>query len=94
MKTHKTVAVILLILVLGVAALHAIHPRPGIIYLRAGTIIGVEYDNDLYIIEDAAGLVWTWDGVEDLSCGDNIAMLMWNRLTPWTIFDDVIMDIA
>jgi hypothetical protein len=63
-------------------------------YVRAGTIVGVEYDNDLYIIEDEAGLVWLFGGVEDLSCGDNVAMLMWNKLTPSTIFDDVVIEIA
>lgn len=50
--------------------------------------------NDLYIIEDDAGLVWVYGGVEDLSCGDNIAMMMFDRLTPWTIFDDIILTIA
>lgn len=63
-------------------------------YIRSGRIVGVEYDNDIYIIEDHAGLVWVLEGVEDLSCGDYIAMLMWNRLTPWTIFDDVVLKIA
>ena len=64
------------------------------LFIRAGRIVGVEYDNDIYIIEDHAGLVWVLEGVEDLSCGDYIAMLMWNRLTPWTIFDDVVLKIA
>jgi len=86
-KICKTVvAVVLVIAVLWVLA--------GSFYVRAGTIVGVEYDNDLYIIEDCAGLVWLFGGVEDLSCGDHIAMLMWNKLTPGTIFDDVIVQIA
>ena len=94
MKIGKTVAVVLAVALLLIIGAHIVFPRPGIIYARAATIIGVEYDNDLYIIEDKAGLVWIWEGVEDLSCGDEIAMLMWNRLTPWTIFDDVILEIA
>lgn len=93
-KLCKAVAVVLAVLVLGIAVSNAVWPRPGIIYPRAGTIIGVEYDNDLYIIEDGAGLIWIWDGVDDLECGEHVAMLMWNRLTPWTIFDDIILRIA
>lgn len=94
MKICKGAAVILLILVVCIIAVHAIIPNPGVVYVRAGTIVGVEYDNDLYIIEDVAGLVWVYGGVEDLSCGDNIAMMMFDRLTPWTIFDDIILTIA
>lgn len=63
------------------------------LYIRAGRIVGVEYDNDLVIVEDCAGLTWIYEGVEDLSCGDNVAMLMWNKMTPGTIFDDVILQI-
>jgi len=87
MKICKVIAVIALMaaLILMCAATF---------YVRAATIVGVEYDNDLYIIEDEAGLVWLFDGVEDLSCGEHIAMLMWNRLTPWTIMDDMIIEIA
>ena len=87
MKLCKYVLVVLLVAALMLAATSTF-------YIRAGTIVGVEYDNDLYIIEDDAGLVWLFGGVEDLSCGDNIAMLLWNKLTPGTIFDDVVITIA
>jgi len=63
-------------------------------YIRSATIVGVEYDNDLYIIEDDAGLVWLYGGVEDFTCGEHIAMLMWNKLTPGSILDDVVVTIA
>lgn len=87
MKNCKTVVAVLVTIAVMCYAFSTL-------YIRAGIITGVEYDNDIYIIEDYAGLVWTLKGVEDLSCGDGIAMLMWNRMTPWTIFDDVILDIA
>lgn len=100
MKLWKTVAVMLaieLVIVLTVGAVRRMiwrNPCAPLIYARPATIVGVEYDNDLYIIEDGAGIVWIWEGVEDLSCGDEIAMLMFNHLTPWTIYDDMILDIA
>lgn len=87
MKICKTIAVIFLVVALMLMGATTF-------YVRSATIVGIEYDNDLYIIEDDAGLVWLFGGVEDFSCGDNIAMLMWNRLTPQSILDDVIIDIA
>ena len=62
-------------------------------YPRPGKIVAVEYDLDDYIIEDIAGLRWVVKGVEDLSVGDNVAMLIYNRLTPNDIFDDIILKI-
>lgn len=87
MKICKTIAVIFLVVALMLMGATTF-------YVRSATIVGIEYDNDLYIIEDDAGLVWLFDGVEDFSCGDNIAMLMWNRLTPRSILDDVIIEIG
>lgn len=87
MKICKIIAVMILVAIAVWLAAGSVYPRPA-------TIVGIEYDNDLYIIEDDAGLVWLFSGVEDFSCGDNIAMLMWNKLTPWAIFDDVIIEIG
>lgn len=87
MKICKTIAVIFLVVALMLMGATTF-------YVRSATIVGIEYDNDLYIIEDDAGLVWLFGGVEDFSCGDNIAMLMWNRLTPRSILDDVIIEIG
>lgn len=84
MKICKTIAVIVLVaalMLMGAATF----------YIRSATIVGVEYDNDLYIIEDDAGLVWLYGGIEDFTCGEHIAMLMWNKLTPWTILDDMVV---
>lgn len=93
----KKAILILLLVVVVIAVIRPMiwtNPCAPLLYPRAAKIIGVEYDNDLYIIEDGAGLIWTWKGVTDLSCGDDIAMLMWNHMTPWTIYDDVIIDIG
>ena len=87
MKICKTIALILFVVAFMLMCATTF-------YIRAATIVGVEYDNDLYIIEDEAGLVWLFGGVEDLSCGDHIAMLMWNKLTPSSILDDIVVTIA
>ena len=63
------------------------------LYPRYGKIVALEYDVDLVYIRDAAGLVWFIEGCEDWTCGDDVAMLMFNRFTPNTILDDVIVKI-
>lgn len=80
----KVVEVIALLLTLTYLLLASIYPR-------SGKIIAVEYDYDDYIVEDVAGLIWIVKGVEDLSVGDNVAMLMWNHFTPRKISDDIIL---
>jgi len=62
-------------------------------YPRYGKIVAVEYDYDDYIVEDAAGLIWVVEGVEDLWAGDDVAMLMFDNFTPWNIYDDVVIDL-
>jgi len=62
------------------------------VYPRYGRIVAIEYDYEDLFIEDAAGLVWVVDGWTDLSVGDGVAMLMWNRFSPNNIFDDVVLD--
>ncbi len=63
------------------------------IYPRSMRVIGIEYDNDLVIAEDAMGFVWTWEGTEDWCCNDDVAVIMFDRFTPNTIRDDVIIAI-
>lgn len=84
MKTYK----IAVFMILAVALVLTVMAN---VYLRSGRVVGVEYDNDLVIIEDNAGQIWLWKGVEDFYCGDYVAMLMWNRFSPSTIYDDVIL---
>lgn len=80
----KVVVVVLVLLTLTYLFLSSCYPR-------YGKIIAVEYDYDDIIVEDLAGLVWVWNGVEDWACGDDVAMIMWNRFTPNNIYDDVIL---
>ena len=63
------------------------------LYPRAGVIKDIDYEKDVYVIEDNAGLLWEYGGVEDLWYGDNVAMLIWNNGTPESIYDDVIMNV-
>lgn len=84
----KRLAIVLLVVLLMCASVLL---TVSSIYPRYGHIRAVEYDTDLVFIEDRAGQMWIWKGVEDLECGDDIAMLMFNRLTPNTIFDDIIL---
>lgn len=64
------------------------------VYVIAGRVTGVEYDNDLVFIEDRRGDVWVFSGMEDeVICGDEIGMLMWNRFTP-LYEDDVVLKIG
>ena len=83
---------IAIILIAIVASLIFLGGRRGL-YPRYGKIVGIEYDADCYLIEDLAGLVWEYGGIEDLSLGDDIAMLMWDRMSPEYIYDDVILEI-
>lgn len=86
----KKTLMILLVITLLVTAVWA---TTNTLYPRAGFIRAVEYDTDLLYIEDVAGLVWIYEGVEDLSCGDHVAMLMFNNISPNYIRDDVILAI-
>ena len=79
------------ILVVIILLFTAIWVTQASMYPRYGWIRAVEYDTDLVFVEDLCGLVWIWEGVEDLGCGDDVALLMFNSFTPNYIFDDVII---
>ena len=87
--TRKALAVALVILLVLAAA----YITSASIYPRAGFIRAIEYDTGLEYIEDAAGQMWIYAEIEDLSAGDHVAMLMFNNFTPRYIFDDVILDV-
>lgn len=84
MKICKKILLIAIVAALVLATMASL-------YLNAGRVVAVEYDNDLVIIEDNAGQIWLWEGVEDFCCGDYVSMLMWDRFSPATISDDVIL---
>lgn len=87
MKICKAVVVIALVVALFFAL-------SSTVYLLPGKVVGVEYDNDIVIIRDRFGDVWVFSGMEDeVICGDEIAMLMWTKLTP-EYEDDIILRIG
>ena len=87
MKICKVVVVIALVVALFFALSTTV-------YLLPGRVVGVEYDNDIVIIEDRFGEVWVFSGMEDeVICGDPIAMLMWTKLTP-EYKDDIVLRIG
>jgi len=88
-KAVRTAIILIAVLLVLISFLGG---RRGL-YPRYGKIIGIEYDYDCYIIEDLAGFIWVYEGIEDLSIGDDIAMLMWDRMSPDSIYDDVILEI-
>ena len=85
----RAIAILLVVLLL----ITTVWATTATIYPRAGFVRAIEYDADLIYIEDVAGLVWIYKGVEDLNCGDHVAMLMFNNISPRYIRDDVILAI-
>lgn len=60
-------------------------------YPRTAVVTDLDYDNDLVIITDLAGLDWVMEGIEDWQVGDLVSLLMYDNNTPDTIFDDEIV---
>lgn len=63
-------------------------------YPRAAIITEICYEEDLIICVDAAGVEWSFFGVEDFDIGDLVAMLLWDCGTPESIYDDEIIDVV
>ncbi len=84
MKICKKILLIAIVAALVLATMASL-------YLNAGRVVAVEYDNDLVIVEDNAGQVWMWEGVKNVRCGDCVTMLMWDGLSPATVSDDIIL---
>lgn len=59
-------------------------------YPAAAIIVEVNYKTDLVICVDAAGLYWTFEGVEDLQVGDLLSFIMFDNGTP-IVYDDEII---
>ena len=60
---------------------------------RVGIAIEINEKTDILVIEDACGLTWEYEGVEDIVEGDVVVMMMYDNNTPETIFDDVILTV-
>ena len=61
-------------------------------YPRCAVVTSIDEVEDLVTVEDFAGVVWSFYGVEDFIVGDLVAMLLWDCGTPDTIFDDEVID--
>lgn len=60
---------------------------------RVGIVVEANEEEDVLVIEDACGLTWEWEGIEDLFEGDVVVMMMSNNNTPESIFDDLILSV-
>ena len=60
-------------------------------YPRAAIVVELRYEEDVVIVEDGAGLIWEFSGIEDFDVGDTVAMLMFDNGTPESIYDDQIV---
>lgn len=63
-------------------------------YPRAAIIIEIIEDEDIVVCQDAAGVIWEFYGIEDFDIGDIVAMLLWDKGTPESIYDDEIIDVV
>ena len=60
---------------------------------RVGIVVEVNEEEDVLVIEDACGLEWEYEGVEDIFEGDVVVMMMANNNTPDSIYDDIILSV-
>ena len=63
------------------------------IYPDTFIITGLDYANDIIILEDANGFIWEYEGIEDLFIGDMVSVLMDNNNTE-NITDDIILKLT
>ena len=51
----------------------------------------IQVSGDYVFLKDFAGHQWALKGREDWMVGDMASLIMYDRLTPWTIYDDAIV---
>ena len=67
------------------------------VYPTAGKVVDIQYDPCTELsevtVQTGAGLLYSYvEDADDLYYGDIMALIMWNRGTPNTVLDDVIID--
>lgn len=62
--------------------------------VRAGIIVEINEEEDYATVEDACGLIWEFDEIEDFMVGDLVIMTMWDSNTPESIYDDEIINVV
>lgn len=61
------------------------------LYPSYGKVVKVDRKQDTITIRDTYGYTWVWEGAEDWSKGDHVALLMYDNHTPNKIKDDRII---
>lgn len=78
-----------------ILALFGLHPccaeSVNGLYPRTAAVAGFDYDRDVVIATDWAGLEWEFEGIEDWEIGDLVSLMMYDNGMPNTILDDEIM---
>lgn len=63
------------------------------VYSKSTVIVGLDYISDIVTVEDSAGNLRTFEGVEDYDLNDRVTLTMHDNWTEWTIKDDRIMEV-
>lgn len=63
------------------------------VYSKSTVIVGLDYTSDIVTVEDSAGNLWMFEGVEDYDLNDRVTLTMHDNWTEWTIKDDRIMEV-
>ena len=61
------------------------------IYAKLGVIVDFDYTEDLVLVSDWNGDIWTFTGIEDWAIWDYVDLVFHDNGTPGTIYDDVIL---
>ena len=94
MSTKKFVSILFVALFLFVVAVAHVAFADASFYARTAVIVDFDFEEDIVVVKDGAGLLWEFYGIEDYCIGDFVSMLMWDVGTPDTIFDDEIIDVV
>lgn len=63
----------------------------GELYPMSTIVAEVNRSTDTVTVEDFNGNLWEFDGAEDWAEGDIAALIMYDKGTPETVYDDVIL---
>lgn len=63
------------------------------LYAMQGTVIDIETDNDIIIIETTNGHMWSFEGIEDWCINDNCIVIFDTKGTTDIIDDEIVRTI-
>lgn len=61
------------------------------LYPLCGVVIELDYQEDIFVVIDGAGMIWLFTECEDWQIGDLIAMIVFDNFTPY-IQDDIVLN--